>query len=79
MSRTLRPNSGSGLPPIIVNPSDPARLEAARALFKECLRRYKEARDNGGEWRTDDQIVEMGLRTLIKNGYSRAEVMEAMS
>ena len=76
-------------PQIIMNPGltdaeleqHGERVKGAQALFKEALRRYKEERDNQPQTkrsRTDDEIVQMALKTLIHNGYTRAEVMDAM-
>lgn len=70
---------------VIMNPVSDTELENhqqrvkdCQAFFKECLRRYKEQREHVIPPRTDAEIIEMSLRTLVKNGYSRLEILDAM-
>lgn len=78
---------------IIMNPTSDASLEKqqeaqaahaqrvreVQAIFQECLTRYKKQRDEQQTGRTDAQIIEMALRTLVQNGYNRIEVMDALA
>jgi hypothetical protein len=77
---------------IIMNPTSDAAAEAqaeaeakhlqrvreCQALFQECLNRYTKQRNEQQTGRTDAQIIEMALRTLIQNGFNRAEVFDAL-
>lgn len=59
------------------------RVREVQAMFAECLRRYKEARDiakaAGQPHRTDRQIIELSVITLIHNGYTKAEVVDGLA
>jgi hypothetical protein len=55
------------------------RVLACQGLFFEALRRYTEDRTKGKNQWNDSQIVTAALKTLVMNGFSRAEVMDALA
>lgn len=62
----------------IIVGADPGRVEKAQALFVECLRRYR-VDSQTGEPRKIGDVVRMALITLKQNGFTREEILVAMS
>jgi hypothetical protein len=58
----------------IILPQHEARVKECQALFSECLKRYKADRGD----RTDQQIVNHALKTLVQNGFTKVEIERAM-
>lgn len=55
------------------------RVHHCRALFSECLRRYTADRQENKNNFSDQKIITVSLKTLVANGFTKAEVMDAMS
>jgi hypothetical protein len=57
------------------------RIADCQALFEEAIKRQVAARsqiENPMDRLTDMQIINIGLQTLLRNGYTEQEIAEAM-
>lgn len=62
----------------IILPHHMKRVEECQALFTECLQRYKKASAEADKPWTDQEIVRVSLKTLVKNGFTQVEIERAM-